>query len=167
MSMYKIEDNATREGFVGEYAFMSNMKSSPIKVVYQNKNIIFPTAENAFQAMKISFSPFTPEQAMEWITMMTKVSSFEAKKKGKEIKINIIGWDQVALLRMERVQFLKYTQHPLLKNKLLATGNTQLIEINHWNDKLWGVDSKTLIGRNQLGETLMKLRDTFHKEVNS
>lgn len=165
VNTYPIKSNATTEGFVDEYAFMSNMKASPIHVQYQNTNIIFPTAENAFQAMKIAFSPFTPEQAMEWITMMTRVSSFEAKKKGKDIRIDIAGWDKVAILRMERVQFLKYSQNIHLKTKLLATGDTQLIEMNHWNDKIWGVDRKTLVGRNQLGETLMKLRNSFRQEA--
>jgi len=51
---------------------------------------------------------------------------------------------------------LKFTKHESLKEKLLATGDEELVEGNDWNDRVWGkVDG---VGENHLGRLLMKIR---------
>jgi len=45
---------------------------------------------------------------------------------------------------------------PLLRKKLLATGNATLIEGNTWGDTYWGVCKGK--GQNKLGKLLMELR---------
>ncbi|CAF4077890.1 unnamed protein product, partial [Rotaria sordida] len=52
----------------------------------------------------------------------------------------------------------KFQQHPKLKQLLLSTGNRTLVE-HTINDSYWGDGS----GRNQLGITLMKVRDYLKK----
>ena len=44
-----------------------------------------------------------------------------------------------------------------LKEKLLATGDAELIEGNHWGDVIWGVCNG--IGENNLGKLLMNIRN--------
>ncbi|NWN81082.1 NADAR family protein, partial [Bacillus sp. (in: firmicutes)] len=44
-----------------------------------------------------------------------------------------------------------------LKNKLLQTGESILIEGNTWGDKIWGVCNG--VGENKLGKILMKVRN--------
>ena len=52
-----------------------------------------------------------------------------------------------------------YSELMALAQKLIEmTGNSTLIEGNWWNDRFWGVDSKTGIGENHLGKLLMELR---------
>ena len=47
--------------------------------------------------------------------------------------------------------------NPDLREKLVATGDAELIEGNHWNDTCWGVCKG--IGQNNLGKILMEVRD--------
>jgi hypothetical protein len=60
---------------------------------------------------------------------------------------------------MEDLVRQKFTRHPDLKEKLLATGNRPLYEGNTWRDHFWGVSSKTLKGQNHLGKILMRVRE--------
>lgn len=57
---------------------------------------------------------------------------------------------------------------PVLKQKLLATGDEELVEGNYWHDNTYGNCScercKDIIGRNMLGNILMKLRTEFMEE---
>ena len=50
----------------------------------------------------------------------------------------------------------KFKQNPELKQKLLETGNQELIEGNTWNDTFWGVCNGQ--GQNWLGKILMLVR---------
>ena len=63
---------------------------------------------------------------------------------------------------MKWVIGLKFTQNQEIKEKLLATGNSILIEGNYWHDNFWGnclcSKCKYIKGRNNLGKILMKRR---------
>lgn len=58
---------------------------------------------------------------------------------------------------MKDALFYKFSQDKDLRDKLIATGNTELIEDNTWNDRFWGVCNGE--GINHLGKLLMELRD--------
>ncbi len=49
-----------------------------------------------------------------------------------------------------------------LRQKLLETGNEELVEGNEWSDFFWGVCNGK--GQNQLGKLLMKLRTEFSQQ---
>ena len=57
--------------------------------------------------------------------------------------------------------YAKFTFNPHLKEKLLATGDRELVEGNWHGDKYWGVCLRTGEGNNHLGRMLMELRDYF------
>ena len=67
-------------------------------------------------------------------------------------------WEQVKYDIMEQIVRAKFTQNEELREKLHATGNSELIEGNTWGDTCWGVDLRTGRGRNCLGQILMKVR---------
>jgi predicted NAD-dependent protein-ADP-ribosyltransferase YbiA (DUF1768 family) len=59
---------------------------------------------------------------------------------------------------MGSLQKLKITD-PVLREKLIATKNKDLCELNHWMDNFWGCDYRTLdLGQNNLGKIIMKVR---------
>ena len=53
------------------------------------------------------------------------------------------------------------TQNPELGNKLLETGNQELVEGNTWGDIFWGVCNGK--GQNWLGKILMMVRDEIRE----
>lgn len=66
---------------------------------------------------------------------------------------------------VESVFLLVYRQNPDLKEKLLATGDANLIEGTTWKDKIWGVDLATMKGKNRLGKILMEVRETLKEKT--
>lgn len=63
---------------------------------------------------------------------------------------------------MEEILKCKFSNENLEK-KLLATGDTELIEGNYWHDNFWGQcycsRCKYIIGHNHLGKLLVKIRN--------
>ena len=56
---------------------------------------------------------------------------------------------------------------PELREKLLATGDTTLIEGTTWHDNYWGVCSCEKCGgrgKNRLGELLMEIREELRED---
>ena len=64
----------------------------------------------------------------------------------------------ILLVTMRQVIDAKFSA-PKLAKLLDQTGDAELLEGNSWNDKIWGVDSITLQGQNQLGKILMAKRE--------
>lgn len=68
-------------------------------------------------------------------------------------------WDQVKDEVMIRANQAKYQQNPKLKQLLISTGNSQLIEHTK-RDKYWG-DGGDGSGLNKLGQILMQIRYAY------
>lgn len=66
-------------------------------------------------------------------------------------------WEDVKDEVMYNVVYAKFTQHPILTTLLLSTEDVSLQE-NSPHDSYWGI-GKDGTGRNQLGKTLMRIRD--------
>lgn len=144
--------------FDNEYAFLSNFYESPFEV----DGITYPTVEHFFQAMKsknvegrkkIAAAP-TPGKAKRL------GRTIELRKDWEEIKDTVM-WNGL------RHKF----QIPELREKLLATGNEELIEGNFYHDNIWGnclcAECQNKPGRNMLGMLLMKVREEIlYEEAN-
>lgn len=133
----------TIDSFRGEYFFLSNFYES--KVSY--KDVIFPTAEHAFQAMKVNNSRV-------WKVFATLDSPSDAKILGRVVTLRK-NWEQLKDQVMYEVVYAKFQKKSLAK-KLLSTGNDKLIEGNTWRDVEWGVCNGK--GENKLGKILMSVR---------
>lgn len=145
--MVKEMDNSRTkiDSFRGEYRFLSNFWYA--KTVY--KGIEFPTSEHAYQAAKSS------DERM-WRYFATLETPGEAKKCGKMIDCRP-DWEEVRVDIMLKLLQFKFSDVSLM-DKLVATGDAEIIEGNVWHDVFWGVCRG--VGENRLGILLMGVRDT-------
>jgi hypothetical protein len=135
--------------FRGEYFFLSNFYAHP----FQYNGLMWKTSEHAFQAMKAS-------SKVEMLAIKMASSPGKAKKMGRECTV-VADWEEIKISVMEDVLKAKFSI-PELCEKLLATGDASLVELNNWGDRFWGrcLDrSGRAVGQNWLGRLLMKLRE--------
>jgi predicted NAD-dependent protein-ADP-ribosyltransferase YbiA (DUF1768 family) len=59
--------------------------------------------------------------------------------------------------------YLKFSQHPDLKEKLLATGDEDLLEANPYDNK-YGIE-RDGTGQNLTGKCLMRVRNLFQEQT--
>jgi len=145
--------------FKGDYFFLSNFYASPISIEYRGQKYLMATGEHCFQGMKVAATIWTPDKASAWLKAVSEAPTpAKSKYLGRSIQIDVPKWNAMAFACMQRTQELKYAQNPELREKLLATGERELIEGTDWGDKLWGVDEKGE-GQNLLGKILMELRN--------
>jgi hypothetical protein len=132
------------DNFRGKYFFLSNF--------YERRVIcfgfVFRNTESAFQAMKC------PERMKEFCGL----SASAAKVLGRTVQLRP-NWEQVKEDVMYGVCYAKFSQNKDLEQRLINTGDAELIEGNDWNDTTWGVCNG--IGENKLGKILMRLRLTL------
>jgi len=121
----------------GDYSFLSNF--------YEHNGW---TVEHYFQAAKTDSS--------EWREcILNAPSPGLAKKFGRKAPIRST-WDREKVAVMKSLLQKKFAPGSELAQKLLDTGDAQLIEGNWWGDRFWGVcDGK---GKNWLGRLLMEVR---------
>ena len=134
--------------FQGKYRWLSNFV--PARVEFEG--LAFPTVEHAYQATK-TYS------AVERMEIMKCSSPGQAKRMGQGVLLRA-DWEDVKhgiMLELLRQKF----EAPEMARRLLATGDSILIEGNHWHDCEWGVcmcRSCGGVGENMLGELLMRVR---------
>lgn len=141
--------------FEGKYDFLSNFYPSQITI----DSVNYPTVEHAFQAAKT-------RSFLKRIEISKLDTPREAKKVGRQVKLRS-DWETIK----DQVMYdclkekFKITE---LREKLLATGNEELIEGTIWHDNYWGNCScekcKNIEGKNMLGKTLMKVREELRNE---
>lgn len=147
--------------FLGVHRFLSNFYPAPVVLsfVHEGTRHAFdmPSVENAFQAAKVH--PKHPSR-VELVASFLTLTAPEAKKKGKHVPCRD-DWDEIRIQVMYRLVKQKFSL-PHLRERLLATGETELIEGNHWGDRFWGVDLDGE-GENHLGKTLMLVRSELRR----
>lgn len=136
--------------FSGEYEFLSNFH----KVDVEYEGIIYPTTEHAFQAAK------TMDMGERKRIAALKTPG-ESKRAGRRVTLRK-DWESVKDGIMYDILVKKFSNEDL-KKQLLATGDEELVEGTTWHDNYWGNCTcdkcKNIVGRNQLGKTLMRVRD--------
>ena len=132
--------------FDGEYAFLSNFYER--KVEYDG--ITYGSSEAAFQAQKT----LDIEERLQFATL----TPMQSKRKGRKVALRP-DWEGVKVLTMYEIVLAKFTQNPDLAEKLIATGDEELVEGNYWHDTFWGVCDG--VGTNFLGKILMDVRENI------
>ena len=135
--------------FEGEFDFLSNFSLHAVEY----DGTVWPTAEHAFQAAKTN----NEEQK---VAIWNALTPGHAKKMGKKVTLRH-DWEEKKIDVMLQIVRSKFTNEEL-KQKLLATGDTKLVEGNYWNDRFWGVCQGE--GQNHLGRILMQVREEIRNE---
>jgi len=134
--------------FKGQYFFLSNFYQD--RFFYKEQ--LFKSSEQAFMWEKTT-DPVWKDR------ILLAPDPSTAKRLGRSVPLRE-DWEQVKDSIMYAVLLRKFYE-PTLRPRLLATGDQILVEGNNWNDTYWGVDLVTRKGRNQLGITLMKVREHY------
>jgi len=163
----------TRIGsFKGSWSFLSNFFPGEVSLwatatnVFANQAKAFEFAvcatietyasvEHAYQASK--FLDPKIRARFQW-----PMSPGQAKTLAYELRDQIrADWKEVNLGIMKDLLVQKFTPS-ILRRKLLATFQAELIEGNWWHDNFWGdclcEDCEDKPGLNHLGKTLMEVR---------
>jgi ribA/ribD-fused uncharacterized protein len=130
--------------FNGEYDFLSNFYLCPILF----EGITFPSTEHAFQAAKT----LNLDDRKRIANLSTPG---KAKREGRKLKLQP-NWDKIKVGIMDFILRVKFQKGTVLAQKLIDTGNEDLIEGNDWADTFWGKCGG--VGHNMLGELLVKIR---------
>lgn len=137
--------------FTDEYRWLSNFWNAPIKIAVAEHGGIIVTAatnEHIYQAMKCKY--YT-----DFAMILRLPTPGRAKRAGKFIPLRE-DWEAIKENTMYQINSAKYAQHHDLAQRLLATGDQELIEGNTWGDHYWGVCNGK--GANRLGKILMRIR---------
>lgn len=143
---YKLQ--AIIKEFRGKYFFLSNFFPSPV--------LDYPTNEHFFQAQKTD-DPIVREM------IKNQPTPNKAKHVGRKIILRR-EWseDEFRICSMYKGLRIKFSDAEL-KQKLLDTGEVELLEQNRWHDNYWGdcicENCVNKVGKNYLGKLLMLLRD--------
>lgn len=132
--------------YEGEYYMFSNFSCFAVKY----NGLIWMSSEHAYQSAK-----FDDKDVIDLIHK--SLSSHDSKKVAQLYKNKIRpDWDDIKVSVMEDIIRAKIAMHPFIREKLLSTGNREIIEDSH-KDWFWGrgADFK---GRNELGKVWMKIR---------
>jgi len=141
--------NDTINQFINEYRFLSNFSLCEIEY----ERMIYRSLEAAYQAAKTL-------DLIERIKIQSAVTPGRAKKLGNAITLRD-DWDKIKLGVMEELLRKKFKLGSELSQKLLETGDKELIEGNYWCDGWLGQCFCSKCGNkgeNHLGKLLMKIR---------
>lgn len=139
----------TSKGFREEYSFLSNFTYFEKPMV--RGDLVFSTNEHFYVAMKTTDHEVRKQVCDHPMKGLKKFgNSFSLREDWDDIKLDV-------MLYGLRYKFSKH--NPQLRQKLLSTGQTELVEYNWWNDTFWGVCLKTEMGENNLGKLLMQVRE--------
>ena len=135
--------------FRGEYAFLSNF--AECEVAFDGG--VYHSAEAAFQAAKCEEAE--DKRAFEHL------APADAKRLGRRVNLRD-GWDAMKDKVMLEILRSKFNLLDM-RQKLLETGQEELVEGNTWHDNYWGVCHCSRCagekGQNKLGRLLERLRD--------
>ena len=136
--------------FDGAFRFLSNFWPSWVYLDGEP----YPTVEHAFQAAKTL-------DLDERHHVRLAPTPGKAKGFGRRLVLRP-DWEEVKVQVMLDLLRQKFAQ-PSLAERLLATGELDIVEGNTWGDTFWGVDTRKG-GDNNLGRLLVQIRNELRAE---
>lgn len=130
---------------------------------YIYQGISYATTENFYQAMKL------PKDRLDLRAEIAALGPYKAKTAIRDKKKYPWreDWNPDESLRvMDFILRVKFAPGTSWAQKLLDTGEEEIVEWNNWGDKFWGRDVETKGGDNHLGEMLMVIRSDLQSGHN-
>lgn len=148
------------------YGFLSQWFSSP----FAEEGVSYPTAEHYMMYHKARLYS-DQDRASKILTIR---SPAEAKYLAREVDMSKDRgklWEREKYRIVERGTYLKFPQNAALKDRLLGTGEAELVEASS-SDRVWGVGfpaefaeaNRASWGMNLLGQALMSTRERFRED---
>lgn len=109
--------------------WFSNML--PLDTPFEYQGILFSTVENFYVAMK------TQKHEVELRKQIAAMPPHVAKRFGRQLQRRP-DWEDIKLPVMEFALRIKFAPGTNWHKKLIATGDTEIVEYNNWVDKFWG-----------------------------
>ncbi len=151
-----IFDETKVEGFFPPYRFLSNYWPVEVEI----EGVLYPSVEQAYKAMKTNDVVIRQNIAK---LLPNKIELGEQIENLLNGSIRSDWTDSLRLEIMEKLVTMKFDGRDMkLRQKLIETGDRQLIEANNWDDTFFGVCNG--IGHNHLGKILMKVRSSIKGE---
>lgn len=129
--------------------FIKNWFSNFIPCVMTIDGREWPDVETYFAAQK------TLDMTQQEAIRLAKEPG-EAKRLGRRVTLRR-DWEKVKEGVMEKALRIKFAKGTRFHKQLLASKGL-IIEWNNWGDQYWGM-TLDKVGKNRLGEILMKIRD--------
>lgn len=137
--------------FSGKYEFLSNF--FPCYVTYDGD--VYSSVERAFQAAKCL-------NKSDRIRFQVIGTNADAKKLGRQVDLRP-DWETLKVDIMYQLLKSKFQNNAELRNKLVDTGDSRLVEGNQHGDTFWGVYKGN--GKNMLGNLLERVRSEIREEM--
>ena len=134
--------------------WFSNMLPMDEPLVYNG--VSYRTSEHFYQAMKM------PKDRNDLRAELAAMNPYKAKLavRDKEKYPWRSDWTkELSLKVMGYILCVKFSRGTSWAEKLLATGDEEIVEFVNWRDFFWGWDINEKRGENHLGKILMKIRE--------
>lgn len=150
-------------GTSGRYGYLSNFYRTTFVV----DGITFNCSEQYF--MYIKCITFDKDNTALLEDILNETSPTKIKAYGRKVQhYNEKKWSEIRYGVMLRALYYKFDQNPLLKQKLIDTGEKTLYESSPY-DRVWGIGMNAekaisvdyINGFNLLGKALMETRSLF------
>ncbi len=113
------------------------------------KGVLYPTCEHAYHCQRYSDLAIIEE-------IKSARSAYGAWEVSQKYKVQQrAGWDDQKSVVMEEICRAKLAQHPIIKEALLASGDSVIVK--DYPDAFWGIGMNG-VGKNEMGVIWMKLR---------
>lgn len=145
--------NAIKDFNSPEFSFLSNRfpyNTDNVYAIYiEFEGLVFTSVEAAYQAAKTR--DFTIRQKLQ------KMSPLEVREYAvaKQLKLRS-DWEEIREKVMRNLVWQKFYGNKELREKLLSTGDAELIKENDEGDTYWGMCNGE--GENRIGKILMDVR---------
>ena len=147
-------------GLKNDYQDFSNFAKTPFTVRLNGQPTTFPTVEHYFHYQKANL--FNDRSSK--IAILNTSDPLQAKRIGRQVNnFDPEVWNAVAEKHIANGIYLKFSQHPDLEEKLLATGNEDRLEANPYDSK-YGI-GRDGTGQNLTGKCLMRVRNLFQEQT--
>jgi ribA/ribD-fused uncharacterized protein len=150
-SILLTENKPIISDFRKEYFFLSNFYISE-----------FTYNRTKYNCVEIPFQAAKAKNDSDKVLIESCSTPADAKEIGGRIELKN-NWEAIKYVIMLNIVTAKFKGNKMLIDKLLATGDSILIEGNTWNDDCWGScwHNETVIGKNHLGIILMRVRNKY------